>query len=297
MTHVFFKELGDWRGEVERLVRLLVQDRSSSSGGGGLRVVTRCHEVWPVVQKGPMCGLVALSMAAGLLLTHSTTATTEPHHPERVLEYGVRNHLTRRGEVFSCESLREIAQSHLSLPARVIDMDTYPTALRDLLVGIVSGHEAILVPYDADKDHSPCLARGHSAHWCLLVGVCLLLGETHPPRGVSGTLARQLLDCCQDSRDNHHMVREGNVKEFSRLLEEMAKSREILAGDWIYVFARQGKSAHMGLWSLRALLDSNGNLTEVDPQRSDPQEYVIPEGGVREGLRNKVVFVTKTLDS
>lgn len=59
-----------------------------------------------------------------------------------------------------------------------------------------------------------------------------------------------------------------------------------------YVFARQGKSKYMALWSYDELEESNNNLTEFDPKRaSDGSEYILPEGGVEAGLSGKAILL------
>lgn len=268
-------------------------------------VVTHCQEVAPAVQRGPMCGLVALTMAAELLLQgeggplDTSPTITDERHPENILEYARQNHLSKQGEVFSSETLADVSVNHLHMQARVVRMDAAGDALRALLAGVISGRGAVVVPYDADKDHTPCLAKGHRAHWCLLVGLCLLLKEPELPGYASVPLTLRLLKCCHPTRNNpvHHTLKEGHVEEFSKILTKSLDSQsmlDILKGDWIYVFARQGKSAHLGLWNLRNLVESNANLMEVEPKRSNPLEYVIPEGGLKEGLQNKVVFITKS---
>ena len=60
----------------------------------------------------------------------------------------------------------------------------------------------------------------------------------------------------------------------------------------VYVFARHGKSRHLGLWRLDKLLPSNANLTELDPQRS-PDDYIIPSEGLSLALGSQIVLLQK----
>ena len=58
----------------------------------------------------------------------------------------------------------------------------------------------------------------------------------------------------------------------------------------VHVFAKQGKSLRTHLWPLEQLLQSNSQLTEIDPQIvAHIEDYVIPEGGINTGLKDKVV--------
>lgn len=296
-THNFFREQQGYglSSEIERLVSLVVKDRGPSLFTHGEQsVISYCQNISPVIQKGPMCGLVGLTMAAQLLLKGGAKPchTADRIHPESILEYAVQNGLSRQGEMFSANSMEKIAADHLQLQPQVVTVESHE-ALLELVVQTISGDKAILVPYDADKDHTPCLARGQCAHWCVLVGLCLITRNC-------ASLTPKLLECCQQTSSNsaHYVVRETGVKEFTTLLRKtfdhnMATLKESLDANSIYVFARHGKTSHLGLWSLKDLLHSNGNLVEVDPRRSDPLEHVIPRGGLEEGLRNKVVFITK----
>lgn len=290
-SHKYFREQPDLNSEVERLVGYV------SEGQGQSSFATYCHAISPVMQKGPMCGLVCLTMATQLLegtrRTHHHTATADKTHPESILEYAVQRGLSVHGEMFSCRAMERIIVEHLHLGADVVSVESSDT-LQDLVVQIVSGQKAVLVPYDADKDHTPCLALGHSAHWCLLVGLCLVI----KPDGKWAPLTQNFLEhCWQTPTSHHYVVRETCMEDFTALLKKMFDSqssmKESLEENLIHVFARHGKTAHLGMWSLRELLLSNGNLMHVDPRRSNPLEYVIPKGGLEEGLRNRIIFVTK----
>jgi hypothetical protein len=217
-------------------------------------------------------------------------------HPERILEYAIQNGFSRHGEMFNASSMVKIAEDHLHFRAQTLSLKSHETLL-ELLVGAASGNRAVLMPYDADKDHTPCLAQGHSAHWCLLTGVCMIMRSGGMPTQLSP-------DCYRQTQSNsaHYIVNNKiGVEDFTTNLEKLFESTETLMDsldkNFIYVFTRHGKTSHLGLWSLRDLLRSNGNLVEVDPRRSDPQEYVLPPGGLEDGLQNKVVFVMKQVQS
>ena len=62
-----------------------------------------------------------------------------------------------------------------------------------------------------------------------------------------------------------------------------------------YVFAKQGKSAHTKLWSLKGLLESNRNLFEVGDQiLSDRTNFVIPDDGIDKTLCDLIVTLKST---
>lgn len=60
----------------------------------------------------------------------------------------------------------------------------------------------------------------------------------------------------------------------------------------VYILAKQGKSLRYQLWKLETVAQSNGQLRELDPQRaSDGSRYILPPGGVEEGLSGQVVLL------
>ena len=59
----------------------------------------------------------------------------------------------------------------------------------------------------------------------------------------------------------------------------------------VYVFAKQGKSRHTGLWNLDSLIRSCENLEELDPKiQSDRDNYVIP-CRLQDGLAGQVLVL------
>ena len=59
----------------------------------------------------------------------------------------------------------------------------------------------------------------------------------------------------------------------------------------VYVFAKQGKSRHTGLWNLDSLIRSCENLEELDPKiQRDRDNYVIP-CGLQDGLAGQVAVL------
>lgn len=60
----------------------------------------------------------------------------------------------------------------------------------------------------------------------------------------------------------------------------------------VYVLAKQGKSLRYQLWKLETVAQSNAQLREMDPKRAgDGSYYVLPPGGVEEGLAGQVVLL------
>uniref|UniRef100_U5EX61 Actin maturation protease n=1 Tax=Corethrella appendiculata TaxID=1370023 RepID=U5EX61_9DIPT len=122
----------------------------------------RLSVIEPILQVGPTCGLTALSMlfegepTAGLLL-------------DEVKKLGYSNN----GEMFSTQQMSELLGKILSrkqLDNEITNM-VICGAYCDSTIEIKLKLGAILlVPYDSDYDHAPCLKFGHRAHWALIVG-------------------------------------------------------------------------------------------------------------------------------
>ncbi|XP_075222765.1 actin maturation protease [Lycorma delicatula] len=85
--------------------------------------------------------------------------------------------------------------------------------------------------------------------------------------------------CCKRGHKSHWAVVCGVVK--------------VKGGDPdCYLYARQGKSRYMALWSYEELELSNKNLLEFDPKRAeDGTEYILPDGGVEAGLAGKMIML------
>uniref|UniRef100_A0A803T645 Actin maturation protease n=1 Tax=Anolis carolinensis TaxID=28377 RepID=A0A803T645_ANOCA len=59
-----------------------------------------------------------------------------------------------------------------------------------------------------------------------------------------------------------------------------------------YLLSKQGKSCRYQLWSYTLLQESNAQLTDFSPKRAaDGKVYIVPAGGVREGLCGKAVLL------
>lgn len=237
-------------------VSYLVQPLCARAGGQGQTIFTLVHDVNPVIQHGPICGLVALSIASQLVNSRVVP-------PDHLLTCAKERGYSKQGEMFSAQNLLELAKSELYCTGKLLNASCI--SVRELLTFITES-KAIVVPYDADKDHSPCLARGHKAHWCTLVGFAIIgnsfstTDSTHT--SLTPASAYRLLN--NENREND-----------------------------IYLFARQGKSRHLGLWSYTSLIKSNANLMEVGPERGY-SDYVIPPEGIYKSLCSWLVVLYKS---
>ncbi|KAJ3649236.1 hypothetical protein Zmor_020989 [Zophobas morio] len=109
-------------------------------------------------QDGPQCGLVALGMYMGSPTKESI---------QLLLETAQRQGYTNNGEIFSAHDMAELAKIHL----KSTDIQVYSGLLntKEIKEILLQGAN-LLVPYDTDKDNSPCLLKGHKAHWAIICG-------------------------------------------------------------------------------------------------------------------------------
>lgn len=148
------------------------------------------------------------------------------------------------------------------------------------VVGHLICGKPVLIPYDSDGNFEPCLKSGHTAHWAVLHGVCLIVNPSCLVEAPLGSLLEQDLEC---TRMYH--VRDD--------LPEVGLSEAVpwaLGAEAVFVCGSQGKSRHVGLWDLELLLDSNRNLASIGP-RHDASKFVVPDGGVAEGLSGQVLLL------
>lgn len=107
------------------------------------------------------CGLVALAMAS--------QEYTKPVSVSQLLAEARVRGFTQHGEVYSVDFMGTLAAEYLPdhRPDILVDLQQCP----DTLTHALAHGAMVLIPYDSDFNHAPCLKRGHKAHWALLVGL------------------------------------------------------------------------------------------------------------------------------
>ncbi|XP_066541006.1 actin maturation protease [Hoplias malabaricus] len=250
-------------GDFEEPCLLLTQKESSFRKG--LQWVL-CNKYVPsLIQDGPKCGLVALWMANHLLKPSKSISV------DKISQEALEKGFTAQGEMFSATDMALLAEEVCGCRVQKLSGgmmgDNTALILKHLLDG-----QPILIPYDEDFNHEPCLRQGHKAHWAVASGVLLGL--------VQGSVT-----CKQfrtDTTLNWFHLSEGAALDKLSLdkIEE------------VYIFAKQGKSLRYQLWKLETVAQSNAQLKEMDPHRaSDGTRYVLPPGGVEEGLAGQVLLL------
>ncbi|KAL4710214.1 hypothetical protein ACJJTC_005387 [Scirpophaga incertulas] len=118
-----------------------------------------------ISQVGPTCGLAALSM----LVNGEVTA-------DDIMKISKEEGYTNNGEMLSCKHMSMLAAKVFGLAkfnkiqcSLGIDGLNNSDVIEKLLNGAI-----LLVPYDADFNHSPCLKKGHTAHWAIVCGILIV---------------------------------------------------------------------------------------------------------------------------
>ncbi|CAI4231659.1 unnamed protein product [Auanema sp. JU1783] len=199
------------------------------------------REVSYTAQVGPTCGLAALIMTGKLF-------NVTEYSLDNVLQKAKELKLTNFGEMFSASWLVKLTEE-LWNDAVVGEVEEFPSPER--VVSGLGNEEVLLVPYDSDRNFSPCAKNGHTAHWAIVIGFFYINDK-------------------------------GDRIEFKKRLDEEIEAQKL------YVFAFHGKSKHMSLWPYKDLLGSNQQLFEVGPKRTEG--YVVPNGEMTD-LRNKAVWL------
>ncbi|XP_026763564.2 UPF0692 protein CG33108 [Galleria mellonella] len=116
------------------------------------------------LQVGPTCGLVALSM----LINDEVT-------PEEMLNIAKLEGYSSNGEMFSCKNMLRLAEKVFNLAEINNKFNLQCGGLfSEITIEKLLNGAVLLVPYDADFNHSPCLKLGHTAHWALVCGVIIV---------------------------------------------------------------------------------------------------------------------------
>ena len=231
-------------------------------------IIVCLHDSEPVIQVGPTCGLVAISMASKLV--HGQIV--EQASPSELLLKARQLKYTKQGEIFSAENLLKLSLDHLQCSGTLISFDDANT-----IVSLILKRSTIIFPYDCDKNHMPCKLKGHKAHWALSVGCAI---------SVSSKEMNNYLPFCE-SKGDYYLL---DMTKLTCHITDSIVESVTLNDTWL--FCRHGKSRHIGLWPLKDIVESNSNLLELEPD-FNPDNCVMPAGGIQDGLCGKAVLLEK----
>uniref|UniRef100_A0A803SQ19 Actin maturation protease n=1 Tax=Anolis carolinensis TaxID=28377 RepID=A0A803SQ19_ANOCA len=208
-----------------------------------------------LIQEGPQCGLVALWMAGALLSLPRAVSFG------RIVQVALERGYTAQGEMFSAADMAKLAGEvfpcQTELLSGKLEGENRERILRHLSAGF-----PVLIPYPWNL--VTCLSR--------VVCTGALLGLK---RGF------QLPPCQEDKEIPGLFHASPSASSFP--LDAVAET---------YLLSKQGKSCRYQLWSYTLLQESNAQLTDFSPKRAaDGKVYIVPAGGVREGLCGKAVLL------
>ncbi|ODM87201.1 hypothetical protein Ocin01_19478 [Orchesella cincta] len=203
----------------------------------------------PILQNGPMCGIVALAEALQILKKGAHI------DPKIILDEAITRGYSKQGEMFSIVEMQTLAekfgncQQSSAKPMQV-------HCLHELINNILMGRPA-LIPYDADYNHSPALRKGHAAHWAVI-------------HGLANRISLSKLGLLAENPEFKVLMSSPQLTIVTPVLQCLDKDLvEMLITDSLHVIAHQGKSFRIGLWKYKDLIESNQNLKEMAPKILD----------------------------
>ena len=221
----------------------------------------------PMLQEGPQCGLVSLTIAINAINKHQQHQSVSP-----VFQLARERGFSNLGEIFSVDSMASLAEELLP-ECKVSIVESSKLEETVWLVDALLDGSLMLLPYDCKPDHSPGLAGGQKAHWALVTGFLLPCSNTTRLPSSSSTP----LPGCPNFYE---------LSNTATLPSQMVNSQDMM------LVARQSKSVLLGLWSARHLALSCRNLRQAASKRLDGS-YVLPEGGSLQKLCGRIVILSK----
>ncbi|XP_007443152.1 UPF0692 protein C19orf54 homolog [Python bivittatus] len=188
---------------------------------------------------------------------------------ERIVQVALQRGYTAQGEMFSAADMAKLAEEVFPCTTQLLSGGLQGQNRERILQHLGAGFP-VLIPYDEDYNHEPCLRNGYKAHWAIASGALL------------GLKSDFQLPACQEDEDIPGLFHASPTAS-AVPLEAVAET---------YLLSKQGKSCRYQLWNYSQVQESNAQLTGFSPRRAaDGKVYIVPAGGVREGLCGKAVLL------
>ena len=180
--------------------------------------------------------------------------------------------------------MARLAKLHLHVSAQV------HRNLRDQLPQVLHHsfqRNPVLIPYDTDANHEPCLRNGKKAHWAIVTGFCALTSKQKLdflPKQVSGDSSEILpvidLELFRNEIKGKHL--------FTDIFKDSPLEN-------FFLICKQGKSCLYKLFDAEMMCQSNNNLYEIEDKRRHELEYMLPEGGLHAQLNDRFLVIRNNL--
>ncbi|XP_070620053.1 actin maturation protease isoform X2 [Erythrolamprus reginae] len=188
---------------------------------------------------------------------------------ERIRQVALERGYTAQGEMFSAADMAKLAEEVFPCRTDLLSGGLQGQNQDRILQHLCAGFP-VLIPYDEDYNHEPCLRNGYKAHWAVASGALL------------GLKSDFQLPSCQEDEDIPGL--------FHAIHTASAVPMEAIAET--YLLSKHGKSCRYQLWSYAQIQESNAQLTDFSPRRAaDGKVYIVPAGGVQEGLCGQAVLL------
>ena len=173
----------------------------------------------------------------------------------------------------------------------------------------------VLVPYDAGPNYEviksftalcanglfqdlliifsskqPCLKEGKRAHWATICGFCVVTDKDPTCIPIDQVNCKVV-----EFADNRSVIHVEPQSENAKNIFHFVKG--LLAKASLFVYARQGKSRRIQIWSFEQLCKSNRNISKVSSKIIDDParvQMVYPENGdLTKSLANQFIMIYK----
>jgi len=279
------------------------------------RLTTLSYDVPAKLQDGPQCGIVAGWMAANALINKCQypAADDEDQDYEEGKEEGrtdqptldqlqdaaIKANFSRKGEMFTAQDLADLITENYKdykVSAQVLTNARATLTSFTNMLDIFTDpdyHQLLLVVYDSGPDQRPCNLKGHKAHWGVLTGMASLIPPFHVMSNVKAAHNHFITNC-----ESGCYIIKGQMSHNFR--EHLADLKQVFAkadGGKFELIIRQSKSKRLFFFDPRELANSCCNLREISPglEYHFTNKYVVPPGGIKEGLANKCILVKKPI--
>ncbi|XP_065206593.1 actin maturation protease [Planococcus citri] len=182
-----------------------------------------------IPQVGPQCGFAALCMIASYAGIDVS--------PDDLVSKAKEENISNYGEMFSACNMANFAQNLFSSHFEVTLFTNSIKGLSYQFRDYFDNDNLILIPYDCDFNHEPCLKNGAAAHWAVLCGYVNGNDEENfhviACHGKSRYAAIWKYTALQESNDNLRELGTKRLNDGKNYILPAGGVKEGIASQWI----------------------------------------------------------------
>lgn len=112
-----------------------------------------------------------------------------------------------------------------------------------MIISFVNYLLNVILRYDADRNHSPCMKKGHSAHWAIITGI--LIAEVFESKKQKYDFRNVYVTARHGKSSNLAIWKLQDLEDSNRNLDEMSEIR--LNDELEYIVPNGGLNGDEGL--------------------------------------------------